>query len=143
MTTAVLGYDVGLQVETSAGSAVYFDLAEITNVTPPSDSVDDLDATHMKSPGRVREFISGLSDPGDMSLDGNYVPGAATDAFILAWRLSGETRAVRIVYPASLSVNYDQFPAYVKSYTPTMSIGEKMGFTLGLKVAGAVARTLG
>jgi hypothetical protein len=143
MTTAIIGYDVGLSVETAAGSGTFVELAEITNITPPSDSVDDIDATHMKSPGRVREFISGLSDPGEMSLDGNYLPGSATDAFIIAWRLSGETRAVRIIYPASLSVNYDQFPGYVKSYTPTMAIGEKMGFTLGLKVAGAVARTLG
>jgi predicted secreted protein len=141
MTDAVLGYDVGISVESAAGSGVFIEIAEVTNVTPPSDTVDDIDATHMKSPGRVREFISGLSDPGDMSLDGNYIPGSDTDAFIVAWRLSGETRAVRIVYPADLDVTHDQFPAYVKSYVPTMAIGEKMGFTLGLKVAGAVVRT--
>ncbi len=141
MTDATIGYDYGIEVETAAGSGVFFELAEVTNITPPSDSVDDVDATHMKSPGRVREFISGLSDPGDMSLDMNYVPGEATDAFIVAWRLSGETREVRIVHPDASAVTHDQFPAYVKGYTPTMSIGEKLSATLSLKVAGAVVRT--
>lgn len=137
----MIAYELGFEVENAAGSGVFVEIAKVTNISPPNDSVDDVEATHMKSPGRTKEFVAGLRDPGEMSLDLNHIPGSDTDTFIIDWRTSGETRSCRIVYPDDYDVDADTFPAYVRSYAPTMSVGALMTSTLGLKVAGQVVRS--
>lgn len=136
-----IGYGAEFWVRSgTAPDSAWFKMGLITNITPPSDGVDDVEITHMESPGRKKQFTSGLSDPGEMNLDLNYMPGNDTDEFILGWRRSGETRESKIVYPTTASLT-DTFPSYVKSYTPTIPVGEKMTASLGLKVAGDVVRS--
>lgn len=138
-TQAIIGYGSTIEVETSAGSGVYTKLGEVTSITPPNEKVDQIDVTHMESPNRTREFIQGLIDPGEMSLDINYVPGGSTDDFIIAWRLAGESRSVKLTFPSSAAVW--TFPAFILGFTPTMGVAEALKAALSLKVAGAVTRT--
>jgi hypothetical protein len=135
----IIGYDSTFEVETSAGSGSYFEIGEVTNITPPNLSIDEVEVTHMKSPDRTKEFISGLTDPGDMTAEINYIPGGETDDFIIAWRLDGTTRSCRITYPDGSTK--DTFPAFIKGYAPTLATADKASATLTLKVAGAVVRT--
>jgi hypothetical protein len=138
MTEALIGYGTIFAVESAPGSGSYTQLGEVTSVTPPNLSVDQIDATHMQSPGRTREFIQGLADPGEMSIEMNYIANSATDAFLLAWRTSGLTRSARISYPGSAT---DTFPAFILGYAPgSIDPSDKMSATLSLKVAGAVVR---
>lgn len=134
-TNADIGYGAILEVETSAGSGSYTEIAEVTSITPPNESVDVIDVTHMSSPNRTREFIQGLIDPGDASCELNWVPGAATDDYVLAWRQSGESRSCRITTPNNTTYT---FPAFVTGWAPTMPIDGKMTATLTMKVAGAI-----
>lgn len=137
MSDAIIGYGTTFEVETAASSGSYFKLGEVSQVTPPNESTDQVDVTHMESASRTREFISGLRDPGEMSVEFNYIPGNATDDFILAWRASGETRSCRITYPTT---DTDTFPGFVLGFTPTLAVADKASATLNLKVAGAVVR---
>ncbi|MFZ5719201.1 MAG: phage tail tube protein [Pseudomonadota bacterium] len=136
---AVVAFEVTLEVETSEGSGVYTELAEITNITPPSATINDVEVTHMKSPGRAREFKPGLTDYGTATFEMNWIPGSATETFILAWRAAGETRSVRLTYGDTLEV--DTFPAYPQSWERGAQIGEKMSGSLTVKVAGDVVRS--
>jgi hypothetical protein len=136
-SNAVIAFDVTLEVETFAGSGVFTELAEITNVTPPNASVDDVDVTHMKSPGRAKEFRPGLTDNGEAEFEMNWIPSSVTDTFIRAWRTSGETRSTRLTYPEGET---DTFPSYPKGYQLGAQIGDKMSGTLSVKVAGDVVR---
>ena len=139
MTTyADIGWGTFIEVETAAGSGVFFELGEVTGITPPNASIDQIEVTHMRSPLRTKEYVSGLGDPGEMSVDLNYVVGGATDDFILAWRADGSTRATRIRHP---SADIDTFPSFITSYAPHIPVADKKSATLGLKVAGAVIRT--
>lgn len=137
-TQAEIGYANYFEVETSAGSGVFYELAEVTNISPPNQQVDQIEVTHMRSPGRYKEYISGLTDPSDMSLELNYVVGAATDDFVLAWRASGETRASRIKHSSG---DIDTFPTFVLGYQTQIPVGDKKSATLQLKVAGAIVRS--
>jgi len=142
MTAALIGYLAIFSVESTDSPGDYIELGEITDVTPPNAQVEQIDATHMQSPNRVREFIAGLTDFGDMSVGMNYIPSSATDDLILAWRTAGTTRSCRITYPSGSSpAPYDTFPGFITGYAPTIAIGEKMSATLTVKVAGAVVRT--
>lgn len=136
MTTAAdIGYGGRFEVELGVTPGDFLALAEVNNITPPNESVDVIDVTHMDSPDRTREFIQGLVDPGDMSVEMNWVPGSATEDLILAWRAAGETREARITTPNSVTYT---FPCFVTGYSPGMPIDGKMTATLTCKVAGAI-----
>ena len=132
-TEADIGYGATVEVETSTD--VWFELGEVTNITPPSESVDVIDVTHMQSPNRYREFIQGLIDGGEASMDLNWVAGAATDDYVFAWRASGETRDMRIT--TNNNTTYT-FPSFVTGWQPQIPVDGMMAATLTAKAAGAI-----
>lgn len=138
MSEATIGYGLELEVETVAGATplAYTELAEVTSFTPPSATVDDVDVTHMKSPGRRREFIPGMTDSGQASATFNHVPASATDVFLEAWRASGEVRKVRGTYADGSTVT---FSAYVNNYSvDNIAVDGKLTSNLAVKVTGSV-----
>jgi len=46
-------------------------IGEVTNISLPDEATDAVEATHLGSAGR-REFIVGLSDPGEVSIEFNF-----------------------------------------------------------------------
>ena len=76
---AMLGYGSIFQIQAENSPDNYVALAELINITPPSFTLDQIDVTHMESPNRLREFISGLGDPGECSFEMNFVPGSTSD----------------------------------------------------------------
>jgi predicted secreted protein len=139
-SAAKIAYGSKLEVENAAGSGVFVQVAEIKSVSKPNASVDEVEVTHMESPGRAKEFIAGLTDYGTIEFDLNFVPNSAADTFIEAWRASGETRSTRVTYGATAVK--DTFPSFVQGYEGGASApGEAMTGTLTLRVAGAVVRS--
>ena len=132
----MIGYDSLVEVEYPPATWTAIGLAG--NITPPNESVDQVEVTHMKSPNRTKQFISGLRDPGEMSMSINYVPGNDTDAYILAWRAAGDTRNTRITYPTNVK---DTFGAFPLGFSPTLATADKATADLRLKVAGSVTRS--
>jgi hypothetical protein len=131
----MIGYDSTFEVEDAPGSGVFVELAECTDITPPSSSVDDVEVTHMKSPDRTKEYIAGLTDAGEGSMGMNWVPGSDTDNLIIAWRADGTRRAARITYPNNVRWT---FLAYVKTYSGAVPVKDRMSATLAMKIAGSV-----
>jgi hypothetical protein len=139
---ALLGYGTTFSIESTDSPGDYIEFGEIIDVTPPNAQVDQVEVTHMQSPDRVKEFIAGLTDYGDMSVTMNYIPSSATDDLILAWRTSGATRSLKILYPSANSPRpYDTFNGFILGYAITDPVADKMTATLTIKVAGAVTRT--
>lgn len=134
-TEADIGYGGSVEVQTPGSPEDWFELGEVTNITPPSESVDVIDATHMASPNRYREFIQGLIDAGEASIDLQWVPGATTDDYVFAWRQSGETRNMRIT--TNNNTTYT-FPSFVTGWQPQVPLADKMTATLTAKAAGAI-----
>jgi len=132
---AIIGYNTILEVRDGPETTdSYFDLGEITGLTPPSDSIDEVEVTHMQSPGRRKEFIAGLSDPGEMSVTVNHIPGSSEDEFILDWKASGEVRDARITYPNGRTQTISTF---VKGYVPNeLTVGAAITATLTLRCTG-------
>ena len=59
---AKIAYGAKLEVETAPGSAVFTEILEIKSVNKPDASIDDVDVTHMSSPGLAKEFLAGMTD---------------------------------------------------------------------------------
>jgi hypothetical protein len=135
-SSAMIGYGSTFAVETAASSGVYTTLSEVKDITPPSQSVDVIDVTHMGSLSSTREFIQGLTDPGEVSLTMNFVPSSVTDAFILAWRTSRQTRSCKITFPNSVIWTFNGF---VTGYDPSAPNEGLMEATLTCKVTSSVS----
>jgi predicted secreted protein len=137
---AMLGYGSHFQIETGS-PADFVDLGEVFDITPPSSEVDQVDVTHMQSPGRRREFIDGLIDSGECSFEMNYIPGSVADLALLDILNTpvGESRrrTCRIIYPNSVT---DTFSANLMNYEPTVPTDDKMTATVTFRVTGAITR---
>ncbi len=85
-----------LEVETAPGSGVFFKVAKITNMPKPKPTKPQVDVTNMDSD--AEEQIPGLPNYGQLVYNLIWEPGSAVDAFVSAWDISNEIRAVRQTY---------------------------------------------
>ena len=110
------------------------------SITPPSFTFDQIDVTHMESPNRLREFISGLGDAGECSFDMNFVPGSTSDdrLFELMNLPVGvlRRRNCRISFPNGVTWS---FSAELTGYEPTVPVDDKMTATTTFKVSGSIS----
>lgn len=137
---AMLGYGSRFLIESLDSPNQYYDLGEVFNITPPSATVDQIDVTHMQSPDRRREFISGLIDGGECSFEMNYIPGSTADDTlnsILDAAPGARRRTCRIIYPNNIVHTFD---AELTGYEPSVPTDDKMTATVTFKVTGAVVR---
>lgn len=136
-TQASIGYGSLLEISTDGGSN-WDEIAEVFSITPPSSSVDIIDVTHTQSPGRDREFILGLNDPGEASMELNFVPGSETDDLLLEIKAAYEPVKCRITWPNSAVWTFD---GLLTGYEPSAPNDDKMTATVTFKVTGSVVST--
>lgn len=134
---AMIGYGGLLEISTNNGST-WTEIEEVFNMTPPSATVDQIDVTHMQSPNRDREFILGLNDPGECSMEVNFIPGSATDAFLLTIKAAYARVKCRITWPNAVVWSFDGLLTAYEASAPT---DDKMTATLTFKVSGSVVLT--
>jgi len=139
MSDAMIGYGTTFSIQTNDSPnnspLTYTALAEVFNVTPPNQQVDDVDVTHNTSPNRTREFIPGLIDPGECSFEMNFVPSSASDDRIQQLKASGEQVYMRITFPNSTTWD---FLGSVKGYEISSETEGKMTATVTVRVSGTV-----
>lgn len=97
MTNAKTGW--GGEFHFDNNSDVLTEWVEVVSFTLPNGETEKIDATHLKSPNRRREFISGMIDDGDITIVLNYVPGSQTDLDIMQAYTEGDTRDFMAVVP--------------------------------------------
>lgn len=132
-TLTTIGYGSIFAVSTDGGST-YVDIAEVSDITPPSSAFDMVDATHMQSPNSDREFIIGLNDPGEASFSMNFVPGSASDLKIQAIKQARARVKCRITFPNGVTWT---FSGLLMTYEPAVPTDDKMTATVTFKVSGS------
>jgi hypothetical protein len=137
-TQARIGYQTTFQLETTAGSGVYQAIGEITKLTPPNEKADVLDATNFDSPNGNKEFVLGLSDPGEIKFDMNLVPGSSSETLLLAAKASRSAYAARITFPAG---QVWDFAVLITDYAPDAPVDKLMTCSVTGKVSGSVVRS--
>lgn len=137
-TQAAIGYGAKFELENAPASGVFVRIAEIDDITPPSPKADQLDATNMDSPNGYKEFILGMTDPGEVKLSMNLVPGSPSETLLLAAQASRAAYAAKITFPGA---QVWAFQALVIEYAPAVPTDKKMTATVTAKVTGSVVRT--
>lgn len=140
-TEAQIG--LGSQFWLDSAADVLTQLGEIISVTPPNPQTAEVEATHMASPNRRREYIAGLIEDGEGSFQMNYVPGSATDVLIRAAQADGITRDYKIVIPDGAGTWEITGDCIVKGYERDLPIDDRMTATLTVRFTGATAEAAG
>ena len=110
----------------------------------PEQSPEDVDVTHMQSPGRTRETIPGLLPMADWSQEKQIWAGDPGDAILFelaALTEAGEKEDVLVEF--NLGPDDTIFRVtrrcYVNHYTPTGTVGDKAMATLNVKIMERLA----
>jgi predicted secreted protein len=134
MTDAMIGYNTTYRIWNSTlTTPALVEIGEVTEVTPGEATADRIDATHMKSPGRRREYIAGLIDTGEASFGINWVPGDPTDVFLRRLMKTGEVVQHEIEFSNGVTVSYD---AAVIGFSKAVPIDDRMTATITVAVSG-------
>lgn len=141
MTIARIGWGGKVYLSTDNTEANLAELAEVVDCTFPTDETDEVEATHLQSPGRRKEFIAGLIDGGEVTITNNYDPGSATDLLLTAAKDAGTARKVRFVIPDNSGTGAADWnmlvSGFVKKYAPNqMSAADKITTTTTIRITG-------
>lgn len=136
MTEARSGW--GGEFHFDNNSNVLTEWVEVVSFTLPNGQTEQLDATHLKSPNRRREKVSGMIDDGDLTVVLNYRPGSQTDIDIMQAFTEGDTRDYMAVVPRATTDWEVTGQAYVAGVDRgEISVDGIMRVTVTLTLSGA------
>jgi predicted secreted protein len=139
-----VGIGSGAEFWLDSAGDVLTQLSEILSVALPNSQVADVEATHMASPDRRREYIAGLIDDGEGTIEMNYIPGSATDLLIVAALADGNTRDYKVVLTLADESTWEVTgDCIVKGYERNAPIDDRMTATLTVRFTGASSEAAG
>lgn len=118
MTAALHGYGTVFAVGDGGGPEVFTAIAEVLTVPFPGFSRDMLDATHMASTGKFREFVAGLRDGGEMSITLNFVPGDASSDLLFNKADDDTASNFKITFPNAEAWTFAGFLTGISGEAP-------------------------
>lgn len=132
-----IGYGVTLAVSDAAPAVDPINvIARVTNFTPPSGTRDIIDVTSSDSPNMTREFIAGLIDPGEASMEIIWDIGTTTDVLLSALLEERAPRTWRATFTQYTPAKTITFTAFLTGFEPDAPLEDAMKASLTLKVTG-------
>jgi len=138
---ATIGYGSLFYRGDGATPEVFTKVSEVFSIEPPSQENDDVEVTNLDSPDRMKEYIAGMGEPGELALEMNFLPTDATqdaDTGLIADRISGEVKNFRIMFSDASSTTAT-FAGYVKSFKPGVAVSDRLTASCTIKVSGPLA----
>lgn len=136
--TGIDGFGTTLSRGNDATPQVFAAIAGVTNVGGPGLSRETIDVSGHDSAGGWREFVGGLKDAGEVSLDINYRP-AVHD--VLVDDLDDEDpRNYKLVFPDGTEW---AFKAVLTAFEPSAPFDDKLSASATFKVSGPPTLTPG
>lgn len=127
--------------DVGSSPASFREIAEVISIGGPNPDSEEIDVTHLRSPGRSREYLQSFLIPGEAPLVLNWIPANSTHDEATGLRSfyeSGEIKSWEITYPDTTTQTFD---AYVKSISNPAAVGEALRLNVTLRVTGPVVTT--
>ena len=126
----------GTQWAMDNNTATFTDVGECVSIDLLDVEVDSIDVSSHDSPSQWREFVAGMKDGGELSVEVNYDP-AAHGAL---WAALGVEQGHRFTLPdaGAATITFDGFVSGLKAQAP---YDDKLSATATIKVSGAVTIT--
>lgn len=136
MSDALSAAGTYISVGDGSSPVSYTEIGEVKSIGGPNESSEEIDVTHLRSPGRRREFIQSFLDAGELPLTVNWIPSNGSQQTIKNLYGSGEVRGFKINYPNG---SVQLFHAFVKGVGQTTQVGSALEGTFTLRITGDVA----
>lgn len=117
-------------------TTTWTEILGIETLNFPTKAPEEVDVTHLRSPGRSRETIPGLMPVADWSQAIQYWPGEDHDVLLeslYAVAEGGERELVLVEFFVEGGARRT-YSGYVDDYTPQGTVGDKRMVNLGLKL---------
>jgi hypothetical protein len=126
---------------TNASPQVLTDIEEVLSVSPGVGKTNQLlDVTNFDSDEGTREYIAGLGEGDEFTVECNWRPGATMQVAAIVAVENGHTRRARLIYTGSSPNRSWTFNAVCLGYTVVPSATEQNKITFTYKVSGAITR---
>jgi predicted secreted protein len=120
----------------TAPGTTYADIANVTNIGGPDRTRETIDVTAHDSPGGWMEFLGGLKDGGEISLDINYDPAETThqidddfdDVLPRNYRI--------VILPDTIDEHTWQISGILTELGDEFPYDDKMARTMTIKITG-------
>lgn len=123
MPEGMIGYGSSVRIGRGATPA-WTSVALVGDLELPDEQADEIEVTHMLSPGRRKQYIAGLLDSGELTIPTNWIPGSPTDTLLQGLKVSGEQVLIEITITAEGTP--ETFSGFLKSYARSAPINDKM-----------------
>jgi len=123
------------------------DLAELTSISGPSQSMDTIDVTNHDSDDSFREYLAGILNGGEISIEGNFLTTDTTGQVAMVTDFQARSKkAWKIKFPAWVSSSHE-YPeidgyGYVTALDISFPFEDKVSFSATIKVTGKPALTV-
>lgn len=128
---------------TSGGSTTWTQILGVETVGMPEQSPEEIDVTHMQSPGRARETKPGMLPAADYSQD--LQDWGANESFLVM--LDDLAALTEAGTPEEIHVEFvvggrrRAYRAYVNAFTPAGTVGDKRTAAVSFKIFNRVTAT--
>lgn len=136
MTEATIGYNTRIRIGRGAGPT-WTTLAGVRDIEWPKTEADEHEVTAMDSPGRRKEFISGLIDSGEISIPLWWVPGSTTDVLLTDIAATGELVQVEFLANAE-GATAETYVGFAKTYNRTSPVNGPQECDVTFRINGIV-----
>jgi len=129
MTSAVAAYNTKLVWN-------YRELLEITNIAGPTQKRTMIDLTNHDSVNGYREFVPGVIEGGEITVEGNFISGDSPGQIAFHTDLQGTTiRACYLVLPMGVGAAFS-FNAFAQGFDLALPVDSQVGVSGSLVVSG-------
>ncbi len=139
MTNALGAYGTLIKIgDGGGGGEVFTTIAEVNSIKGPGQELETIDSTSHSSPGAFREYIAGLLDAGEISLELNYIPTSATHHWttgVVADQINRTKRNFQLVWPDATNTTLT-IACFVTKFDPEAEVDGKLGAKIDLKITG-------
>lgn len=122
--------------ETPLVSTVWTEITQIADVQGPDMSAETIDVTAHDSASSYRETVPSFISSGNVTLELNWDPVAATHVTIRDEFVNRTKSAYRMTFPDSPSTQW-YFAAYVTAFSPAGPLDNKLTASVTLSIDGA------
>lgn len=137
MSSGMSAFGTELEIGDGGTPEAFTTVAEASNFSGPDLSLDPLEITHHGSEAPWKEFVGGLLDGGQLSLDVNFIPtdhshaGDHADS-ILHTMTNRSVRNFKLTWP---DATIWSFAALVIAFSPKAPVDGKLAASITLKIA--------
>ena len=134
-SSALSSQGMTIGIGNGASPEVFTTIAEVKGIDGPGGQTAEIDVTDLSS--TAKEFVLGLQDEGDITLDMNYIPSNTQHVLLRTLRGSGDENNFRISFTDSPVTTWT-FGARVKGFSISNAVDNVTGLSVTLRVTGTI-----